>query len=161
MMEKLTEEFSIADVITEELIDMQLTAATKEEAIEELTALLYKKGIVTAADAFAADVFQREQEGMTGLGQGVAIPHGKSDSVVQTSLVVGKTASPIPWESLDGEPVSVVILFAVKNTEANTTHIKLLQKVAMLLADEAFIDALHQASTKADMLQLLSQEPAE
>ena len=68
---------------------------------------------------------------------------------------------PIPWESLDEEPVRVIILFAVKNTDANTMHIKLLQKVAMLLADEDFIENMVNARTKAEMMELLSKDPME
>lgn len=161
MMEKVMEEFSIANVITEDLIKMELKATTKEAAIMELTDLLKTNAIITDSQAFAEDVLKREAEGMTGLGNHIAIPHGKSDSVVKTSLVVGKTTQPLEWESLDGEPVNIVILFAVKNTDANTMHIKLLQKVAMLLADEDFIEQLLTADTKAEMLELLSQDPVE
>lgn len=159
-MGELTQDFSISDVITEDLIQLSLKAETKEEAIIELSELLYENGEISNVEEFTADVFEREKEGMTGLGQHVAIPHGKSDSVIKTSLVVGKTSKPIEWESLDGEPVQVIILFAVKNTDANTMHIKLLQKVAILLADEEFIENLLAAETKDDMLALLSSEPA-
>lgn len=160
MDEHLTEDFSIADVITEELIDFDLKAKNKEKAILELTELLYKEGLITDQKDFSNDVFLREKEGMTGLGQGIAIPHGKSDSVVKTSLVVGKTAQPIEWESLDEKPVDIIILFAVKNTDANTLHIKLLQKVAILLADDSFIHALHRVKNKKELLELLSKEPS-
>lgn len=159
MDQHLTENFSIANVITEDLVDLNLQALTKEEAIKELTARLYENNIITDEAGFLEDVFHREKEGMTGLGQGIAIPHGKSDCVTKTSLVVGKVNQPIEWESLDDEPVSVIILFAVRNVEANTLHIKLLQKVAMLLADETFIEELHHATTKEKMMELLSKEP--
>jgi PTS system fructose-specific IIA component len=155
----ISENFSIADVINKDLINLELNASNKQEAILELTQMLYKKGIVTNAKDFSNDVFYRENEGMTGLGQGVAIPHGKSDSVIKTSLVVGRTQEPIEWESLDEKPVTIIILFAVKNTDANTMHIKLLQKVAMLLADEAFIEQLHTVTSKDDMLALLAKDP--
>lgn len=160
MNERLTEDFNIADVITEELIDLELQAKNKEEAISELTNILYKKGLISDIKAFSEDVFLREKEGATGLGQGIAIPHGKSDSVIKTSLVVGKTPQPIEWESLDEQPVDIIILFAVRNTEANTLHIKLLQKVAILLADDAFIYALRHVKTKKELLQLLSKDPS-
>lgn len=81
--------------------------------------------------------------------------------MIKTSLVVGKVTTPIEWESLDEEPVRVIILFAVKNTDANTMHIKLLQKVAMLLADEDFIENMVNAQTKAEMMELLSRDPME
>lgn len=159
--EQMMDDFSIADVITEDLIQLEMKATTKEEAIHELTRLLMANGDIADEDDFMADVFEREAEGMTGIGNSIAIPHGKSDSVIKTSLVVGKAAKPIPWESLDEEPVRVIILFAVKNTDANTMHIKLLQKVAMLLADEDFIENMVNAQTKAEMMELLSKDPME
>lgn len=159
--EQMMDDFSIADVITEDLIQLEMKAATKKEAIYELTRLLMANGDIEDEEEFAADVFLRESEGMTGIGNSIAIPHGKSDSVIKTSLVVGKAAKPIEWESLDEEPVRVIILFAVKNTDANTMHIKLLQKVAMLLADEDFIENMVNAQTKAEMLELLSKDPME
>lgn len=159
--EQTINNFSIADVITENLIQLEMKAKTKEEAIQELTHLLMVNGDIKDEVAFMDDVFQREAEGMTGIGNSIAIPHGKSDSVIKTSLVVGKTTTPIQWESLDDEPVRVIILFAVKNTDANTMHIKLLQKVAMLLADEDFIENMLNAQTKSKMMELLSKDPLE
>ena len=157
----MMDDFSIGDVITEELIQLEMKAKTKKEAIQELTRLLMANGDIEDEEDFMADVFEREAEGMTGIGNNIASPHGKSDSVIKTSLVVGKAATPIEWESLDEEPVRVIILFAVKNTDANTMHIKLLQKVAMLLADEDFIENMVNAQTKAEMLELLSKDPME
>ena len=146
--------FSIADVINPNLIKMEMGANSKEEAITELSELLYEN-----LAGFTQDVFARETEGMTGIGHGLAIPHGKSDSVKKTSLVIGKTKRPLEWESIDEAPVQVIILFAVKNTDANTMHIKLLQKVAMLLADESFIDRLVASGTKGQMMALLAKDP--
>ena len=143
-------EFSIANVITEKLIRLEMKAKTKKEAILELSELLKENGIIKDVDDFSSDVFQREKEGITGIGNGVAIPHGKSASVIQTSLVVGKVETPIPWESLDEQPVKVIILFAVKDTDANTVHIKLLQKVAMLLAEDTIIEKMNQATSKTE-----------
>lgn len=152
-------EFSIANVITEKLIRLEMKAKTKKEAILELSELLKENGIIKDVDDFSSDVFQREKEGITGIGNGVAIPHGKSVSVIQTSLVVGKVENPIPWESLDEQPVKVIILFAVKDTDANTVHIKLLQKVAMLLAEDTIIEKMNQATSKTELMELLAKEP--
>lgn len=152
-------EFSIANVITEKLIRLEMKAKTKKEAILELSELLKENGIIKDVDDFSSDVFQREKEGITGIGNGVAIPHGKSASVIQTSLVVGKVETPISWESLDEQPVKVIILFAVKDTDANTVHIKLLQKVAMLLAEDTIIEKMNQATSKTELMELLAKEP--
>lgn len=76
-------------------------------------------------------------------------------------MAVGKVSTPIKWETLDDQPVQVIILFAVKDTDANTVHIKLLQKVAMLLEEETFIDNLIHATTKTEFMALLAKEPSE
>lgn len=72
-----------------------------------------------------------------------------------TTIAIGLSKLPIEWESLDGEPVTAVILFAVRDKDSNTLHLKLLQKVAMLLADEGFIDKLHKVSSKEELIELL------
>ncbi|MDN2453723.1 PTS sugar transporter subunit IIA [Lactobacillus sp. UCMA15818] len=154
-------DFNISDVITTELISVDLRADTKKEAIEELTELLVIKGDVTDRQAFIDDVVLRESEGITGLGQGIAIPHGKSQAVKNTSLAIGISQHGIEWESLDDELVSVIILFAVKDTDANTLHIRLLQKVAILLADDNFITKLHEIKDKEELIKLLNRKTKE
>ena len=158
-MSELKKDFDIGSVVTEDLVTMDLKATTKLGVIEELTDLLVADGDVSNRQGFIDDVIKREEEGITGLGQGVAIPHGKSQAVAKTSLAVGISKHPIPWESLDGEPITVIILFAVRDTDANTLHIKLLQKVAILLSDDEFISSLHKISTKEQLIELLRQTP--
>lgn len=152
---KFSKNFDISSVVDKDLITLELEAHTKEEAIEELTDLLVKHGNISDRCEFINDVLKREEEGATGLGQGVAIPHGKSEAVKDTALAIGISPNPIPWESLDEEPVNVVILFAVRNTDANTLHIRLLQSVAVLLADDDFIASLHKVKSKEKLMALL------
>ena len=101
----------------------------------------------------------REEQGPTGIGMGVAIPHGKSSGVNQTALAIGTSKNPIEWESLVDEAVTVVILFAVTDGDSDVLHIKLLQHVAMLLAHESFAEKLHAVKTPAEMLALLESSP--
>jgi len=150
-------DLDISKIITEDLIDLDLQAATKLEAIEELTHLLYVNKCISSEKGFINDVLYRESEGITGLENGIAIPHGKSESVIKTSLAVGRTKQPIEWESLDGNPIEIIILFAVKNTDSTTVHIKLLQKVAILLADDEVIERFHTIETKQEIIHLLSK----
>ncbi|PWS21401.1 PTS mannose transporter subunit IIAB, partial [Enterococcus faecium] len=74
-----------------------------------------------------------------------------------TSIAVGRTKKPVEWESLDDKPVNIIILFAVKNSDATTTHIKLLQKVAILLADDEVIGQFQTVKTKEDLIKLLAK----
>ena len=120
--------------------------------------ILHKNNFVSNKEEFLTDVHLREQEGETGIGQGVAIPHGKSKGVKTTTLAVATLAEPIEWESLDDEKVKVVILFAVKDSDINTTHILLLQQVAVMLADEEFLEKLKHAKTNEEIYQLITEK---
>ncbi|RIN24990.1 PTS sugar transporter subunit IIA, partial [Mammaliicoccus vitulinus] len=101
------------------------------------------------------DIYLRESEGVTGIGEGIAIPHGKSIAVKDTTVAIATLKNEIEWETLDGENVKVVILFAVKDTDATTTHIVLLQKVATLLARDTFIKKLKNINTKDELYDLI------
>ncbi|MBV7392147.1 MULTISPECIES: PTS sugar transporter subunit IIA [Enterococcus] len=148
----------IKEVVNKNLIITGLEGTDKEAVIRELTKRLHDQGYLSDEETFVQDVLAREKEGITGLGNGIAIPHGKSDGVKITTIAVGTTKSPIEWESLDDEPVNVVILFAVKKTDETTTHIKLLQKVAILLADEDLLTNLRNAQSSDEIFELLTAE---
>lgn len=145
----------MAKIADPNLITLSLKGRTKEEVIDELSDLLTKNGDVIDKKGFMDDVFKREKEGETGIGQGVAIPHGKSKAVRNTTIAIGLSNYPISWETLDNKPVTAVILFAVRDQDANTLHLKLLQQVAILLSDNAFIEKLHNAKTKEKVIELL------
>jgi fructose PTS system EIIA component len=149
------EKVDIAKIVTPDLIKLNLVGTTKEEVINELSELLKQDNDVDNKQAFVEDVFKRETEGETGIGQGVAIPHGKSLAVKNTTIAIGLSNHPIPWETLDNKPVTAVILFAVRDQDASTLHLKLLQQVAILLSDDDFINKLHHAKTKENVIQLL------
>lgn len=144
-------------ILNENLIQLNMKAKTKEEAIQELTECLYKEGNVSDPVAFTKDVYIRESEGKTGLGNHIAIPHGKSDAVQVTSIAFGRTENGLVWETPDDEPVQVVILFAVRNADKTTLHLKLLSQVAMALADDDTLAKLLVTKDKREVIQLLSQ----
>ncbi len=147
----------IANILNENLIQLNMQARTKEEAIQELTECLYKEGYVSNPTVFIQDVYLRESEGKTGLGQHIAIPHGKSDAVQVTSIAFGRTENKLAWETPDDEPVQVVILFAVRNADTATLHLKLLAQVAMALADDDTLARLLVTKDKSEVIRLLSQ----
>ncbi|KAB7668466.1 PTS sugar transporter subunit IIA [Bacillus sp. B1-b2] len=150
------ENLDFSKVISKELIELNLQATTKTEVIEELTKILFVNGCISDEEGFIRDVMFRENEGVTGLEKGIAIPHGKSEYVLKTSIVIGRTNTKVEWESLDGEPINLIILFAVKDSDKTTTHIKLLQKVAILLADEEIMEKFQTLQTKEAFLEVLS-----
>ena len=151
----------LADMLDQRLVRLDLAARTRPEAIRELTEALGGTGHVLDAEAFVQDVLAREEMGATGLGQGVAIPRGKSAGGAETTIAIGRTAAPLDWPSLDDQPVHVIILFAVREEDADTTHLRLLQKVAILLASDDFIADLHRAESPEAVITLITTRTKE
>ena len=153
----MIESKDLKNVINRENVLVDIEGTTKEEVLKALCNQLFNTGYINDVDDFYADVLAREEEGLTGLGKGIAIPHGKSESVINTTIAIGKTKQPIEWGSLDDKPVEVILLFAVKNSDATTTHIKLLQKVAIMLADDEFLVALQKAENEDELFGMITQ----
>ena len=149
------EKIELSKVIHKELLKVGSKATTKGEIIEELADMLEVKGFVRSSEDFVRDVYLREEEGETGIGQGVAIPHGKSAAVIETTVAIAVLDQEIEWETLDGEGVKVVIMFAVKDSDANTTHVLLLQQVAILLANNTFIEAVKNVASADALYELI------
>lgn len=146
----------ISTVLNIKHIKLNMTAKTKEEAIEELTDLLVQDGSVADKAEFLRDVWLREEQGSTGFENHVAIPHGKSLAVNHTALAIGRTQHEIPWETIDGSDVRCVILFAVRLQDQNTTHIRLLTKVSCSLADEAIVAKLLEENDPEKIIDILN-----
>lgn len=150
-------EHSLRRFLDPRLISMNLAATTRRQAVEELTGLLVRAGRVRDARAFVADVFRREVQGPTGLGNAIAIPHGKSAAVLETSIAIGRAGRDLDWPSLDGAPVRTVFLLAVREKDAAITHLRLLQRIAVLLAHGDFARLLGSARDADDVIDLIDQ----
>lgn len=148
----------ISEVLNVKNIKLNMSAKSKEEAIEELTDLLVQDGAVINKDEFIRDVWLREEQGSTGFENHIAIPHGKSSGVAHTALAIGRTQHDIPWETMDGSDVRCIILFAVRLADQNTTHIRLLSHVSGSLADEDIIAKLLIETHPQRIIELLNSE---
>ncbi|MGT2750892.1 PTS sugar transporter subunit IIA [Streptococcus orisasini] len=145
------------DAIDVKLIDTQLSAKTKEEALQALSGLLFQESKISDQQAFLKDVYEREAQGQTGIGNFVAIPHGKSPSVTIPAVAIGINDREIPWESLDGKGVRTVILFAVgSDSEAAKEHLKLLALFAKKLGNDQVVARLLQAESPEDVVAAFS-----
>lgn len=142
---------SISEVINKQAIAMDLDTTDKESTLKALCHLLYIAGSINSIEGFLQDVYRREQEGKTGIGNGIAIPHGKSDAVKQTCIAIAKLKKPITWETNDGKPVQMIMLFAVKNEDRNNYFLKLMAQIARRLANDDFCKEVI-ASADADEL---------
>lgn len=152
----MLDSMDLKHVINKNNVLINIEGDTKEKVLLTLCEQLFNTGYIDNVNDFYADVLAREKEGLTGLGKGIAIPHGKSESVLNTTIAIGKTKQPIDWGSLDDKPVEVILLFAVKNSDATTTHIKLLQKVAIMLADDEFLVALQKAKSEEELFGMIT-----
>ena len=141
------------DAINLKLVTTDLDVSSKDQALHHLAELLLKEGKLADADGFVEDVYKREAEGQTGIGNFVAIPHGKSEFVHTPAVAIGINQSEIPWESLDGKGVRVVILFAVgSDAEAAKEHLKLLSLFARKLGNDQVVEKLLAAASPEDVL---------
>jgi PTS system fructose-specific IIA component len=148
----------LSTIIDENRINLELDVANKEEALDALADMLIKSGVLSSKEGFIKDVYLREAEGQTGIGGGIAIPHGKSKSVLKTSLAIGRTKKPILWESLDDEPIQCIILFAVRDVDSTTVHVRLLGEVAGKLADEEIVEKLLTSRKPKEIISIFSQD---
>lgn len=146
---------AINDVLQEECIILDVDCQSKEQIISKLTDLLCQVGAVTNKEAFLNDVYLREELGSTGFENHIAIPHGKSIAVAKTCIAVGRLRRDIPWETIDGTKVRLVILFAVKESDKNVGHIKMLAKISIALGDEDVVERLLNVQHREEIFHLL------
>ena len=146
---------NLKKIINKDLMIINSQATDKDTILKELCLLLQEKQYINDYQSFLNDIYLREKEGVTGIGDGIAIPHGKSISVDETTVAIAVLKDEIEWETLDDQDVKVVILFAVKDTDATPTHIVLLQNVATLLARETFIKQLKNIENKEELYDLI------
>lgn len=150
-------ELSIADIIDASCVNLHMKASTKDEVIREMADMFYKAGNISSLEEFIQDVYLRESEGATGLGDKVAIPHGKSNAVVKTSVAVGRCDCDIEWETIGEGPSRLFIMFAV-NSRDKSKLVSLLAEVAVALCDEETVKALFLCEHASEVIALLNKE---
>lgn len=147
--------------LTKKNIVIDLDAYSKEDAIRKLSKVLEQNGSVTDSDAFVIDVLERESLTTTGIGNNIAIPHGKSDAVKDTTLIFAKNKHFLDWNSLDGSKVNIIFLMAVNTNDAGKEHLKMLAKLAGRLMDDNFVAAIKQENDTDKLLQIFKNHEEE
>lgn len=122
-----------------ENIQVSLELETKEEVIEYLCSVLKNNNYISNEGQFYDSVIEREDELSTGIGNGIAIPHGKSKAVSQSTVALAKLAKPINWDSHDGEYVDLVFLLAIEDKKEGSEHMRMLAELSAKLMDDDFI----------------------
>ena len=136
----------ITDLLDKRSISLDASPASKQEALDQAVALMVKSGKIRDEEAYRKQVYLREEESTTGIGEGIAIPHGKCDAVVKPGLAAMVVKNGVDFDSLDGEPVHLIFLIAAPNTEDNI-HVDVLSKLSVLMMDETFVEKLRQAKS--------------
>ena len=148
----------VKDIVDLGTIKTDLQAKTKEEAIQELAEVLLQQEYITDIDVFLKDIYAREEIGQTGIGNYIAIPHGNSEAVQKIGVAIGITQEEIPWETLDGNGVKGIILFAVgKENDGAQTHLKLLSMFARKLGNDEVIEQMLEATDAQSVQEALCQ----
>jgi len=147
----------LTDMLTPERIRTPLAATTKPQVLAELVDVLVEAGGVTHRDKALAAVLEREQTRTTGIGHGLAIPHGKTNAVTDLVIAVGKTSSPIEFESIDGKPVTLLVML-LSPVDRTGPHIQALARISRLFSADAFRNKLANAPTAGDLWNLLRDQ---
>jgi len=147
----------LTEILTDARIDLDLKADDKDQVIERLVDLVVADGATRDRDAVLKAVRAREQLMSTGVGNGVAIPHGKTNVVDGLIAAFGRCAEPVAYEALDGQPVTLVFLL-VGPEEAAGPHIKALSRISRLLSYEEFRVRLNNARTPGEVLTAIAEE---
>lgn len=145
---------TIRDLLAAESINLNGTPAGKTEALNQCIDLMAKSGKIADVETYRKGVFAREEEGTTGIGMGIAIPHCKSDAVTKAGLAAMVVKDGVDFESLDGTSAKIIFLIAAPNTEDNV-HLQVLSKLSVMLMDEQFTNSLINAGSVDEFLNII------
>lgn len=144
----------ITDLLDKRSISLTGAPTSKQEALDQMVELMIQSEKINDKEAYRKEVYRREEESTTGIGEGIAIPHGKGPFVTKPGLAAMVVKNGVDFDSLDGEPVHLIFLIAAPNTKDNV-HLDVLSKLSMLLMDENFATNLKNASTVEEFLQIV------
>ncbi len=144
----------ITDLLDKRSISLTGAPTSKQEALDQMVELMIQSEKINDKEAYRKEVYRREEESTTGIGEGIAIPHGKGPFVTKPGLAAMVVKDGVDFDSLDGEPVHLIFLIAAPNTKDNV-HLDVLSKLSMLLMDENFSANLKNASTVEEFLQIV------
>ena len=146
----------ITDLLDKQSISLNGAPKDKKEALDQVVDLMAKSGKINDVEAYRQRVYAREEESTTGIGEGIAIPHGKCDAVTKPGLAAMVVKDGVDFDSLDGEPVHLIFLIAAPNTEDNI-HLDVLSKLSVLLMDEQFTADLLNAKSVDEFLEIVDK----
>lgn len=147
----------LSDLLTEDLMVLELEGKSRDTVMEELLQKLDDSGVLSDREQYRRDLYTREEHGSTGIGFGIAIPHGKSAGVSEPRVAFGRSSAGVDWDSIDGEPAKLIFMIAVPAEQAGDEHLKILQALSRKLMDESFRHSLLEAEDKATLQRLVEE----
>ena len=150
----------ITDLLDRRSISLDGAPTGKKDALDQMVELMARSGKISDVESYRRQVYAREEESTTGIGEGIAIPHGKCDAVRQPGLAAMVVKNGVDFEALDDEPVTLIFLIAAPNTEDNV-HLDVLSKLSVLMMDEDFSNALRNAASVDEFLEIIDKADAE
>lgn len=144
----------LKDIITLDCIDINLKGNTKSEIIDEMIDILYKAGKLNDREEYKKEILKREQQGSTGMEEGIAIPHAKTNAVKNSTVAIGISKKGVDYESLDGELSHLFFMIAASDTSADS-HIEILSKITTLLLEDEIREGILHANSKEKLLNIL------
>jgi fructose-specific phosphotransferase system IIA component len=150
---------NLLDILSPDCIKAPLASSEKKGVIDELVDLLAAAGKVGDANLLKDAVWTREQTRTTGIGHGLAIPHGKCAGMANLAMAIGKPATPMDFQAIDGHPVRLVVLLASPPDRASD-HIQALARISRLMTMDEFRSQIYAARTAADIYELLKSQEA-
>lgn len=144
---------TVTELLDPQCVVVPLNAATKREAIDGLVDAMAAAGRLSDASAVKKAVWEREQQRSTGIGEGLAIPHGKTPAAHGLCLAVGRLASPIDYDSIDRKPVRLVVLL-VSPPERTSDHIQALGRISRLMTNPSFREQVYAADDAQQLVAL-------
>jgi fructose-specific phosphotransferase system IIA component len=147
---------NITELLNVNLIKLELSSKNKKDVIKEMVGILDDNGKLLDSNKYMQAVINRESEFSTGIGMGIAIPHGKSSGVKEAALVFGRSVDGIDYESMDDEPAHIFFLIAVPE-ESSNEHLKILSQISRKLMHKELRDSLMSASNAEEIINLLNQ----
>ena len=145
----------ITDLLDARSILLDASPKSKSEALDQIVDLMVKSEKINDKEAYRKQVYAREEESTTGIGEGIAIPHGKCDAVTKPGLAAMVVKDGVDFDSLDGEPVTLMFMIAAPNTEDNI-HLDVLSKLSVLLMNEEFTESLRNAKTVEEFMNIIN-----
>ena len=145
----------ITDLLDARSILLDASPKSKSEALDQIVDLMVKSEKINDKEAYRKQVYAREEESTTGIGEGIAIPHGKCNAVTKPGLAAMVVKDGVDFDSLDGEPVTLMFLIAAPNTEDNI-HLDVLSKLSVLLMNEEFTESLRNAKTVEEFMNIIN-----